>query len=364
MSLMRRLLGGVADWPLRVAGAVLLAALASGASVALMGTSAWMLSRAAEHPSESALAVAAVGVRFFGIGRGVFRYAERLLGHDLGLRMQSSLRLLTYDRLSQTTLLGRRRGDLLTRVVADVEAVLDLVVRVAIPLSSGVLVILGATAILMAFNAASAAVLLLTALIAAFGAPWLAARLSRSADAAAIPARGALADVVHEVARTSADLVAYDSAPAALRRVEEADAVLRRAEQRAALSRGVASAIQVAAAGTAVIAALLIGAPAVAAGQLDRTMLAVLVLTPLALHEVFGDFARAAQTYTRARVALRRVSAVLDEPLVGRGDLDAAASDPRPSIAVADATIGWPGAAPLVEHLDLGLLYTSPSPRD
>ena len=355
MNLVLRLLDGIDRPQLRVALAVLLAALASGASVGLMGTSAWMLSRAAELPPEHALALGAVGVRFFGISRGVFRYTERLVGHDLGLRMQSALRLLTYQRLAGTTLLGRRRGDLLTRVVADVEAILDLVVRVAVPLASGGLVILGTTAILAAFNAPSAAVLLLTAVLAAVVAPLLAQRLSGAADAAAVPARGALADVVHEVARTAPDLVAYGADAAALDRVVAADAAMRAAEQRAAWVRGVAAAIQVAAAGTAVVSALVIGGQAVAEGRLDRTMLAVLVLTPLALHEVFGDFAKAAQTATRARVALARVRAVLDAEPVGRGDLDAAASDPRPGIDLTDATIGWPGGEPLLAHLTLSV---------
>ena len=355
MSLITRLLSGVDRARLRIVGAVLLAACASGATVALMATSAWMLSRAAEHPSEQALAVAAVGVRFFGISRGVFRYAERLLGHDLGLRMQSSLRLLTYERLARTTLLGRRRGDLLARVVSDVEAILDLVVRVFVPFASGLLVILGTTVILGTFNAASAGVLLVTALIAALGAPWIAQRLSRAEDAGAVPARGALADVVHEIARTAPDLVAYGADAAALDRLMAADATLRRAEQRAAWSRGIAAAIQLLAAGAAVVSALVIGGTAVAEGRLDRTMLAVLVLTPLALHDVFGDFARAAQTLTRARSALARVEAVVDAPPVGLGDLDPTPTAAGPRIEVVDATIGWPGAAPLAEHLTLSV---------
>lgn len=356
MNLIWKLLGGIDRPRLRVAGSVLLAALASGASVALMGTAAWMLSRAAEHPPEQALAVAAVGVRFFGISRGLFRYVERLVGHDLGLRMQSALRLLTYERLAQTTLLGRRRGDLLTRVVADVEAILDVVVRVFVPLVAGGIVIVATTAILATFNLPSALVLLATSLLAAVVAPLLAQSLSRSTDAAAVPARGALADVVHELARTAPDLVAYGADAAALDRLIAADAALRRAEQRAAFSRGIATAIQVAAAGIAVVAALAIGGPAVAAGTLDRTMLAVLALTPLALHEVFGDFAKAAQTFTRARVALDRVQSVLDEPLVGRGDLTPQTTATAASellIQLDDVTVGWPGGRPLVEHLDL-----------
>ena len=81
---------------LRLLVAVLLAALASGSSVALMATSAWLLSRAAEHPPVMYLTAAAVLVRAFGISRGVARYVERLSGHDLGLRLQSALRLDTY----------------------------------------------------------------------------------------------------------------------------------------------------------------------------------------------------------------------------------------------------------------------------
>ena len=155
---------------------IALAALASGASVALMGVSAWLLSRAAEHPPVLYLEVAAVGVRFFGISRGVLRYTERLVGHDLALRVQSALRLETYQRLADTTLLGTRRGDLLTRVIADVEAVQDLIIRVLIPFASAALVMTATSAMLAVFSPGSAAVLLASALLAGLVVPWLAQR--------------------------------------------------------------------------------------------------------------------------------------------------------------------------------------------
>lgn len=353
VGLLSSLLAGI-DLPRRrLWGSILLAAAASGASVALMGVSAWLLSRAAEHPPVMYLTAAAVGVRFFGISRGVFRYVERLVGHDLALRMQSALRLRVYAKLASTTLLGRRRGDLLARIVADVDAVLDEVVRVLIPFAAGGLVILGTTVTIGVFEPATAAVLLATSVVAAVLAPWLANRLSRRADAESVPARGQLADAVHEIARTAPDLVAYGLEDDYLDRLLRVDTRLRQAEHRAAWVRGFASAIQALAGGGAVVAALAIGSQAVADGRLDRTMLAVLVLVPLALHEVFADFAKAAQTLTRATTALRRVQAVLDAPPVGSGDLDAAAHDDRPTIACTKAAIGWPGHAPLIENLDL-----------
>ena len=97
----------------------------------------------------------------------------------------------------------------------------------------------------------------------------------------------------------------------------------------------------------AVVAGLWFGTQAVRAGTLDHTMLAVLTLVPLALHEVFNDFTKAAQTWTRARVALDRVREVLSTNAVGSGDLPASDPVAVPRLAVRDLTIGWPGAAPL-----------------
>lgn len=328
--------------------AMLLAALASAASVALMATSGWLLSRAAEHPPVLYLQVAAVGVRFFGISRGVFRYAERLVSHDLALKLQSVLRLRVYRALARTTLLGRRRGDLLTRIVADVEAVMDLIIRVLVPFASASLVILATTTLFAVFSPVSAVVLLASALLAGGVVPWIAQRASRAADAAAVPARGRLADEAHELSRAATDLVAYGRDDAKLAAVLEVDADLRRAEERAATVRGIAIAGQTLAAGLAVVLILWLGAIEVQAGTLEPVMLAVLVLTPLTLHEVLSTLAQSAQTFTRAAVALQRVETELAADPVGAGDVPDVEGSPRPGIDVVDATIGWPGADPLL----------------
>jgi ATP-binding cassette, subfamily C, bacterial CydC len=338
-----------------LAASIALAAAASAASVALLGVSAWLISKAAEHPNFLDLSVAAVGVRFFGISRGVFRYTERLVGHELALRMQSALRLRTYTTLARTTLLGRRHGDLLVRVVADVEAVQDVVVRVVLPFASAVVVMAGTTMMLARFSIGSATVLLVTAVIAGLILPAWAQRVSRDADAAAVPLRGLLADQVRETALVAVDLVAYDADAAALARIDDLDAQLRAAERRATAVRAFAAAGQVLAAGTAVIAALWIGGQAVVAGDIAPRLLAVLVLTPLALHEVLGGLAQAAQTLTRAQAALARVVEVLEAEPVGRGDAPLGEASDHPSVRVADLTIGWPGFAPVTSGISFDL---------
>ncbi|MDF1487285.1 thiol reductant ABC exporter subunit CydC [Tessaracoccus caeni] len=346
-SFTRALLDSIPRGRWRLLGAVLLAFAASAASVALMGVSAFLLSWAALFPPVLYLQAPAVGVRFFGISRGVFRYVERLVGHDLALRMQGALRLKVYDKLASTTLIGRRRGDLLTRVVADVEAIQDLVVRVIIPIASATLVIATTTVLLSLINLPSALVLLATAILGGVLLPWWAQRASLRADEATIDARGRLSDEVRELTRVGADLVANGAEAEALNRLLTVDDQLRTHEEKAAWVRGIATAGQIVAAGVAVVAALAIGGPALAAGDIDPRFFAVLVLTPLALHETFAAFTQGAQTYTRSRAALGRIADELAAPSIGEGD--AVPGDGAPALELDDVTVGWPGGAP-VQH--------------
>lgn len=346
------LLNAVPNGPARFALAVFLAAAASGSSIALMGVSAWLISRAAEYPPVLYLQVAAVGVRTFGISRGVFRYAERLVGHDVALRMASLLRVRTYDKLSGTTLIGRRQGDLLTRVVNDVAAIQDFIVRVALPALSASVVILGTSIMLSRFNVVTSMILLASALLAGVLVPWLAQRASQRADRASVETRGELADGTRELAAVGPDLLANGAEAATMERLLEVDDRLRHQEARGAWVRGVATAAQIVAAGIAVVAALWIGGEAVASGDLKPRLLAVLVLTPLALHEVFQDFTKAAQTYTRSEAALGRVQQVLDAEPVGTGDV---LPGEGVHVRLRDVTVGWPGGGPVQQGLNLSL---------
>ena len=337
----------------RLVVSILLAIFASGCAVALMGVSGWMLSRAAEHPPVLYLLAASVGVRFFGIGRGVGRYLERLTGHDLALRMQSGLRELTFTSLSRTTLLGRRYGDLLVRVTADVEGIVDLVVRVIMPFSSAVVVFLGTSAILTIFNPLDAVVLLAISIVAGVVVPWLASRWSRQADEQAVPARGELGDKVREISLGAADMVAYGLVDRELAALAAIDGELRTSEREGAWTRGVAEAAQMLSTGLAVVAGLAIGGAAVANGTMLGRDLAILVLVPLALHEVYSDFTKSAQTLTRSRAALTRVLDVLRAEPVGSGDRVADPESTVTGLHLHDVGVGWPDGPELLAGIDL-----------
>lgn len=344
----------------RLPAAVGLSAGASASAVALMGTSAWLLSRAAEHPPVLYLMVAIVAVRALGLARGVLRYAERLVGHDVALRRQAALRVDVYRALVDQPIVGRRGGDLLSRVINDVGAVTDLVVRAVVPLVAGGVVVLGTVLVLTVVHPAAGAVILLGSVLGAVAVPQWTARVSRSSTSRLAPLRGTLAVALTEATSAAPDLVAYGAAGPLLRRVQAADADLRAAEQRIALVQGVSAAAQWLTTGLAVVGALVVGSRAVAAGILPVVQLAVLVLTPLALHEVIAGLPAARQALTRARTALSRVDEVVHAApslASGPGTLpDPSTTAPRSTLSgltLSGLTAGWPGAAPAVTGLDL-----------
>ena len=135
-------LGALARFRRRARGAALLGALTIVCGVGLMATAGYLIARAAQQPAILSLTVAIVGVRFFGLTRPLARYAERLATHDVALRVLARVRVAVYARiapLAPAQLEGYRRGDLLARVVADVDALQDLHGRAVGPALAGAL---------------------------------------------------------------------------------------------------------------------------------------------------------------------------------------------------------------------------------
>lgn len=160
----------------RTAGAVALGVGAAGAGVALLAISGWLLSRAAEHPPVLFLMVAIVGVRACGLARGVLRYAERLVAHDVALRRQAVLRVDVYRALAATTWVGRRGGDLLSRVVNDVAGVTDRVVRAVVPLCAAGVVLAGGSVALLVISPAAGMAVVVATVVGAVVVPAAASR--------------------------------------------------------------------------------------------------------------------------------------------------------------------------------------------
>ncbi|MEV7032452.1 thiol reductant ABC exporter subunit CydD [Streptomyces sp. NPDC093272] len=301
----------------RLALALLLGALALGSAVGLMATSGWLISRASQQPPVLYLMVAVTATRAFGIGRAVFRYGERLVSHDAVLRMLADTRVAVYrrlERLAPAGLRATRRGDLLSRLVADVDTLQDYWLRWLLPAGAAAAVsaaAVGFTAWLLPEAGAALAVGLLAAGV---GVPLVTSAVARRAEQRLAPARGLLATRVTDLLTGTAELTVAGALPARTGEVRQADGTLTRIASRAAAATALGDGLTALLTGLTVAATALVGAQGVADGRLSGVAMAVVVLTPLAAFEAVLGLPLAVRHRQRVRKSAERIYEVLDAP--------------------------------------------------
>ncbi|MEU9356548.1 thiol reductant ABC exporter subunit CydD [Streptomyces sp. NPDC048301] len=298
--------------------ALLLGSLAVGSSVGLMAVSGWLISRASEQPPVMYLMIAVTATRAFGIGRAVFRYAERLVSHDAVLRMLAELRVAVYrglERVAPAGLRVTRRGDLLSRLVSDVDALQDYWLRWLLPVGTALAV--GACSVAFTGWLLPEAGLILAAglLIAGVAVPWLSGACARRAERRLAPARAALAVRVADLLGGTAELTVAGALPARREQVRKADTVLTRIASRAAGATALGGGLSALVCGLTVVCAAVVALPAVLGGRLEGVELAVVVLTPLAAFEAVTGLPLAVQYRQRVSRSAERVFEVLDAPV-------------------------------------------------
>jgi thiol reductant ABC exporter CydC subunit len=335
MSTLRRLLA-LAGMPARRVGfSVLLGALAVGFGVALMATAGYLISRAAEHPPILSLTVTIVLVRFFGLARPIARYLERLASHDLALRALARIRARFYARiepLAPAELGAFRRGDLLSRMVGDVDTLQGLYLRgVGPPL---VAVLTGAACVVATAIVLpeAAAILAVGLIVGGIAVPALAAYLGRAAGRRQAAARGEISALLVELLRGAPELVVYGRERDTMARVREADAELVRLGRRDALTAGLAEALSVLVAGLTAAGVLAAAVSAHDSGALDRVLVATLALLALASFEAVAPLPGTARELASLLASGRRILELTDRaPQI--------ADPPRPAPPPASATV-------------------------
>ncbi|MBO4205784.1 thiol reductant ABC exporter subunit CydC [Micromonospora echinofusca] len=293
----------------RLVGAGLLAAATELAGLALMATATWLLVSAAGRPPLDTLTVAIVAVRALAISRGVLRYTERLAGHDAVLRIVTDLRTRVFASLAaRPPAATDRSGDALSRLVSDVEAGQDLLLRVVVPGAAAAVVGVLAVAGTALVSPVAALVLAAGLLLAGLVLPVVATALSRRTAAQLAPLRGALAVDTVDLTQGAADLAAFGAQPAALRRAEERAGRLARLERRLALTG-----FAVDGAGVLLAGVTAAGVVAVALGaDVGGVLVGVLAVGSLAAVEMTLALVGAARQWIQLRAGLVRVAELLD----------------------------------------------------
>jgi ATP-binding cassette subfamily C protein CydCD len=298
-----------------VALSVLLGSLTIGASVALMGTSAWLISEAALHPSIAVISVAIVGVRFFGISRAVFRYLERLVSHNVTFRLLSRLRVWFYEKLeplAPARLMEYRAGDLLARIISDVGTLENFYVRVIAPPLTAILVMLGASFFLASIEPRLALLLISFFIILGLILPFLAQTMSQRSGSDVITYRADLNIQVVDGIQGIADILAFGHAQDQLSKITSTGKSYGDSQKHLATINGIHSGLSTFMSNFALWIVLYLCIPLVTAGHLNGVILASLALITLSSFEAVTPLPLAAQIWISSREAARRLFEVVD----------------------------------------------------
>lgn len=317
--------------------------------VALLATSAFLITRASLIIHILWLGWAIVAVRMFALGRAVFRYLKQLSGHDASFRQLADMRVGLLDRLeplAPTGLARTRRGDLLTRLVDDIDELQFLPLRVIEPLITSTIVAVLAV-IGVGIVSWPAALILLACLVVAFAVATLAQlRIAGAADRQIAPLRAELGDRVYDTITNLETLRAYDALDMQLAGIRVADDALRTAQVRRSVGEGIVTGVITLFAGVATAGALWATMDETARGQFMPEMLTLVALVPLALFEVFAQVPVAIAAWRRVRVSAQRVAAaapsVVPDAIPQSGGQSQLPDGPL-DIALRDVAVRWPG---------------------
>lgn len=313
-NVLRRLIGFMAPykWQVALATSVGFATVLSG--IGLLTTSAYLISAAALQTSIADLQVAIVGVRFFGIGRGVFRYLERYLSHQVTFRLLARLRVWFYralEPLAPARLMEYRRGDLLTRIQNDIESLQNFYIRAFYPPLVAILVGVVVVFFLSIFDPRFGIVTAVFMILVGLGVPIGIHILSRWIGREMIIQRGYLNSTLVEGIHGLADLIAYGRENDQLGKVITFSERLGRLQMSMARITGTQIGMSQLARDLCMWTVLVLAIPMVNEKQLAGVNLAVVVLAVLSSFEAVMAIPQAAQQLEGNLAAADRLDQVV-----------------------------------------------------
>lgn len=361
MKLVWRLLGFMK--PLR--GWILISTMTGfstvAAGVGLLGTSAYLIASAAFHPSIAELSVAVVGVRFFGISRGVFRYLDRLVSHHVNFRLLSILRIWFYDclkLLAPARLIHYQRGDLLSRAIGDIDALDQFYVRAVSPVISAIFATVGFSMLVGSWNVRLGWILAAGLSVTSFVLPALVYIFSRGPAKQLVDQRAILSQTMLDTLRGAAEMMVFQQQEEELTQINRVSLQTNRAQVGLAHSQGLSNGMNAVLTQGTVALMLLVGIPLVRTGELDGIMLAVIVLITMASFEISIPIAQAAQFWESSLQAARRLFEMADQqPAIIEPVIPVSVPE-KPNILIRNLSFQYHGNLPLAaDHLNIDIPY-------
>jgi ATP-binding cassette subfamily C protein CydCD len=337
-------LSGSWNW---VALSILLSALTIGSSVALIGTSSWLISTAALHPSIADLGVSVVGVRFFGITRGIFRYLERLVSHNVTFRLLARLRVWFYEKLeplAPARLMEYKSGDLLARVIGDVETLENFYVRVISPSLTAIVIVISVSIFFASFYPTIAFVLICFFLALGLFLPLLAQIFSRKPGEKLITQRADIQSQLVDGIQGLADLLAFGRGEDRAHQIASTGNKYGETQKQMARISGVHSALGTLLTNLGLWLVLFLVIPQVTTGNIKGVMLGTFALMTFASFEAVLPLPLAAQMWNSSREAAKRLFEVVDtEPVISNRVISEQLSVTNYQLQITNLTFAYPG---------------------
>lgn len=350
-----RLLGLIRPFWRGMLVAILLSLATIGSSISLMATSAWLISMAGLQLGIASLGVAPPMVRFFGIARAVFRYLERFVSHNLTFRLLARLRVWFYqaiEPLAPARLMHYRSGDLLGRVVADVETLENIFLRVIAPPVVALFIGCIMTLFMLGFDPLIALIFITGYVLAGMALPLLAWRTGESDGVRYIAKRAELNTHLVDTLQGMVDLLAYGDEMRQLVHLNNLNDALASTERRMAFWDGLQTGLSVLLVHLTAWAVLL-----VAISRVDGIVLGTLTLATIASFEAIQSLIPAAHHLGENIAAAQRLFDVIDTP----PDVDTALKDDSLSLStplflrIENVSFGYERAQRVLHQIDLDL---------
>jgi len=299
----------------RFLAAALLGTATIAASIGLLGSAAFLIATAALHPSIAEIQVAVVGVRFFGISRGIFRYFERLFSHDLTFRILAEIRvhfMARMEKLAPAILVDHSGGELLDGAIGSIETLQHFFIRCLSPVLIAVLTGLGTALFLAWFAPGPALVFTVFFMLSALGLPLLSWRFSLDDGRNTAHLKETLSHDLVEIIQETAELQVDGAMDRRVDSFINSGRILAEKEISAARRDAFHFALGPIFQHSAVWAILFVGIPLLRPDVLTGPVLASLALIAMAAFEASIPLPQAARLLRHQVQAGRKVFSLLD----------------------------------------------------
>jgi ATP-binding cassette subfamily C protein CydC len=290
---------------------VALGVLTIASSVALMMTSAWLISACALHPSIADLSVSIVSVRFFGIARAGFRYLERIVSHDTTFHLLAQIRVEFYraiEPLAPARLSKYRTGDLLGRIVTDVQSLEDIYLRAVAPTIVALITGIGVVLIFGLFNWRVALAVAFFIVMTGIVIPLAVVTASRKYGKALVAARSELNAAIVDNLQGIAEITAYGLQAQQVRTISDLSVTLAKQQRRLSQIESLSGGAMILLMNSAALVALMVALP-----HVEGIYLASLTLSVFAGFEALMPISQMAHQWNVSLSAATRLQDIVSQ---------------------------------------------------